>query len=298
MYKLVFDLGGTFIKYALMSDTCEFVEKGKVKTPEYEVNKVLATLKDVIDRYADRINGIAISLPGMMDSDTGFMYTGGSFECFNNVNFFDLMKSITNLPVSIENDGKAAALAEVWQGNLSDVNDGIVAILGTGIGGALIKDKKVHKGKHFSAGEFSFLMVNDVFDFKSAFAMKCSVPGLVHRVEVQLGMDTGTLDGIKLFELIEEGNEVAVSAFEEYTKTLAIQLYNLQMIFDPEKILLGGGVSQQPRVQESVQRHLDAFYNSLPMNPPRVNLGVCKFFNDSNLIGALYHHLQQYKMEE
>ena len=298
MNRLVFDIGGTFIKYALMSDTCEFIEKDKVKTPEYETNKVLATLKEVINRYAGRIDGIAFSLPGMMDSDSGYMYSGGALVCFNEVNFFDLMKSITDLPVSIENDGKAAALAEVWQGNLSDVNDGIVAILGTGIGGALIKDKKVHKGKHFSAGEFSFLMAEDVFDFKSSFAMKCSVPGLVHKVETQLEMDTGTLDGIQLFELIDAGNEIAVNAFEEYTKTLAIQLYNLQMIFDPEKILLGGGVSQQPKVQESVQRHLDAFYNSLPMNPPRVNLGVCKFFNDSNLIGALYHHLQQYKTEE
>lgn len=297
MNKLVFDIGGTFIKYALMSDECEFLEKDKIKTPEYTMDAVLSTLKKIIDMYVDRIDGIAFSLPGMMDSDTGYMYSSGALMCFDNVNFFEVMKTITDLPVSIENDGKAAALAEVWKGNLSDVNDGIVTILGTGVGGALIKDKKVHKGKHFSAGEFSFILAEDSFDFSSSFAIKCSVPGLVHRVETQLGMSDGSLDGIQLFELIEQGNECAVSCFEEYTKTLAIQLYNLQMIFDPERILLGGGVSKQPLVRESVQRHLDSFYNSLPFCPPKVNLDVCKFYNDSNLIGALYHHLQQYKME-
>lgn len=294
MNKLVFDIGGTFIKYALMSDDCTIIEQSKIKTPEYETDAMLSALKGVIDQYNGKIDGIAFSLPGMMDSKTGYMYAGGAIRCFYAVNFFDLMKTITDLPVAIENDGKCAALAELGYGNLRDVTNGVVVVLGTGIGGGIIKDGKLYKGSHFSAGEFSFVNIRNTSSFNDVWAMNNSVPNFVTRVETELGKEKGSLDGKEVFELIKAKNEVACKCFDEFVTTLAIQLLNLQAILDPEKILIGGGVSQQPILLEALEQKLQEMLDANAIFKLPIKVGVCKFFNDSNLIGALYNFQKMY----
>ncbi|MBR3840881.1 MAG: ROK family protein [Erysipelotrichales bacterium] len=294
MSKLVFDIGGTFIKYALMSDDCSIIKQDKIKTPEYELDAMLEALKGVIDEYRDSIDGIAFSLPGMMDSEKGYMYSGGSIRCFYQVDFFELMKRITDLPVAIENDGKCAALAELGYGNLKGIANGVVVVLGTGIGGGIIKDGKLYKGSHFSAGEFSFMNIHNTTEFKDVWAVGNSVPGFVARVEAELGKEQGSLDGRDVFKLIEENNEVACRHFKEYINTLAIQLLNIQAILDPEIILVGGGVSQQPLLIEALQSRLKEMIDANPIYKLPIKVGVCKYFNDSNLIGALYNFQQMY----
>lgn len=289
MNKLVFDVGGTFIKYALMNDNSDILEQGKVKTPEYETDKMLAAFKGVIDNYNDQIDGIAFSLPGMMDNETGYMYSGGAILCFYGVDFFGLMKQITSLPVSIENDAKCAALAELGFGNLKGVQNGAVCILGTGIGGGIITNGKLYKGTHFAAGEFSFINTRSTTSFGDSWAMHNSVPGFVSKVEAELGREKGSVDGVEVFKLIEEGNEVACKHFDEYINTLAIQLLNLQAILDPEIILIGGGVSKQPLLIEALEKHLNEILDANKLFRLPIKVGVCKFFNDSNLIGALYN---------
>ena len=294
MKKLVFDIGGTFIKYALMNDDCSIVKQDKVKTPEYELEAMLSTLKGVIDQYNEEIDGIAFSLPGMMDSEKGYMYAGGAIRCFYQVDFFELMKRITDLPVSIENDAKCAALAELGYGNLKGVNNGVVVILGTGIGGGIIKDGKLYKGSHFSAGEFSFVNIHNTTEFADVWALGNSVPKFVSEIEKELGKEQGTLDGRDVFKLIEEQDEVACKHFKEYIETLAIQLLNLQAILDPEVILIGGGVSQQPLLIEALQTRIQEMLDANPIYKLPIKVGVCKYFNDSNLIGALYNFQQMY----
>ena len=294
MKKLVFDIGGTFIKYALMNDDCSIVKQDKVKTPEYELDAMLSTLKGVIDQYNEEIDGIAFSLPGMMDSEKGYMYAGGAIRCFYQVDFFELMKRITDLPVSIENDAKCAALAELGYGNLKGVNNGVVVILGTGIGGGIIKDGKLYKGSHFSAGEFSFVNIHNTTEFADVWALGNSVPKFVSEIEKELGKEQGTLDGRDVFKLIEEQDEVACKHFKEYIETLAIQLLNLQAILDPEVILIGGGVSQQPLLIEALQTRIQEMLDANPIYKLPIKVGVCKYFNDSNLIGALYNFQQMY----
>ena len=71
---------------------------------------------------------------------------------------------------------------------------------------------------------------------------------------------------------------------------LAKEIYNLQCIFDPEKILIGGGISRQPILLTRISEKIDQLYKKIPVAIPHPRLDVCRFYNESNLIGALYHY--------
>lgn len=103
-------------------------------------------------------------------------------------------------------------------------------------------------------------------------------------------IDFQTVDGKKVFELIVAEDEHAISALKKVAHNLALEMYNLQCIFDPEKICIGGGISQQPLLIEEIKKELDTIYSKLPFEVPHVIVENCKFYNDSNLIGALRNY--------
>ena len=151
---LVIDVGGTSIKHAVMTESTEILENGKTPTPYDGLEKYLETLTGISRRYAlqTEIEGIALSVPGIVDSDKGFQFTGGSLQYISNLPLASVLAEKCGVPVTVENDGKCAALAEAWNGSLKGCKDGIVILLGTGIGGGIIKDGKVHKGKTLLQG--------------------------------------------------------------------------------------------------------------------------------------------------
>ena len=154
---LAIDVGGSSIKYAFISEDLNIIEKSSVVTPKDSLEEFIETIGSLYDKYKDSISGIAISMPGMIDPEKGYCFTGGALKYNDDVYMVDVLKKRCNTNITIGNDAKCAANAELGFGNLQDISDGAVVILGTGIGGCLIKDHKVHIGKHFSAGEFSFI---------------------------------------------------------------------------------------------------------------------------------------------
>lgn len=291
MHKLVFDIGATAIKYAIMDNQANILEKGQKATFQDSFSSFKSQLETIYLEYKDQVDGIALSLPGTIDSKKGQIYAPGGLLYNANINLIDEMRSFTSLPISMENDGKSAALAEVWKGNLQDINDGVVLVLGTGIGGGIIKDRKLWKGSHLFAGEFSFIATSGQVSMDSVFAMKGSTTSLIRGVAARKGVDASTLDGHKIFKMIETNDQDAKDSLDDMCSALATQIYNIQCILDPEKVLIGGGISQQSIVLETINKHLDDLFNSIPFDIPRAKIDTCKFYNDSNLIGALYHHL-------
>ena len=160
---LVFDVGATTIKYAWMSANGDIIEKGKATTPLQPgdgVDDFVETIGEIYDAYKgkDVVEGIAMGIPGQIDVEQGIVYNGGGIKYLDKVCLKDVIgKRCGGVRVALENDGKCAALAEVWMGNAKDVNDACVLVFGTGIGGAVIKDRKVVHGKHLLAGEVSFI---------------------------------------------------------------------------------------------------------------------------------------------
>lgn len=295
---LVFDWGGTFLKYAEMNENAEILSRGKVETPQRNITKEAFYEEiDKIIKECGGIEGIAISSTGVMDSAKGIVQTIGAMPYLDGCHLCEEMQERYGFPVSIENDGKCAALAELWKGNLSDVSDGAVVVIGTNVGSALILNRQLRRGKRFLAGELCAMCVDETHPSDPmSYIGQHGTPYLCKLVQEKLGL-TDRLDGIEAFRYIQ-GNDKAKEALKEYTDSLAMILFNISIVLDLEKVLIGGGISEQPILMASLHQSIQDLANVHPdivkgIQYPLPCIDVCKFNNDANLIGALYHFLYE-----
>ncbi len=302
MKYLVFDIGGSFIKYAIMNEKGEFYKKDKTPTLHRDNKDLFLNLLQKIyeENKGQELDGIAISVPGAVDVEKGIIYKGGAISCLDKVCITEeLSKRCDNIEVSVENDGKSAGLAEVWLGNAKDIQDAIVMVIGSGIGGAIIKDRKIHRGNRLIAGEISNIISNysrqDLLEGKpllpSLWVFQSSAVALSLRVSKMKGLDFKECPGEKIYEWANQGDQQCIDAIEDMYYSIAMQAYNFQYTYDPDVILLGGGISEQPDFLPGVQKYVDLLSkHEHQFAKPIIN--VCKFNNDSNLLGALYNFLQ------
>lgn len=293
---LVFDIGGTFVKYALVSTAGEISSKGKIPTLlDQGVSGFIESLKGVYQQFKGQVDGIAISTPGAVDVDQGIVYNGGNLPFLHEQCLKDLVSDACDgLNVAVENDGKCAGLAEVWIGSAKDVQDAVVIAFGTGIAGAIIKDKKIHRGNRLTAGEVSFLINNmDRHQKQTIWAHQNSSLVLGQRLGAIKGIEG--LSGEQFFEMLHQGDQDALEILKDFAYSAATQLYNLQLIFDPDLICIGGGISEQPRLIEEIKNQVEVIWEQIP-HVAKPMVVKCKFNNDSNLLGALYNYMQVYRL--
>ncbi len=157
MNYLVFDVGGSAIKYALMNDEFELLEKGSVPTPLDSFESFKNAIVKLYEPVRDRIEGIAMSLPGMINRQSGKMQIPGFLLYNQGRDVLNELKAATMANFTINNDAKCAALCEAALGSLKDCEVGAVCILGSGVGGAVTVGRHVFGGVHGFAGEFSYL---------------------------------------------------------------------------------------------------------------------------------------------
>ena len=135
---LCVDVGGSAIKYGIIGPDLKLTDKGDIPTPHGGVEPYLAALEKLYKSVEGQVQGIAMSVPGVIDSENGICISGGNLSFIHNYNLAGEMTKRCKVPVTVMNDAKSAAMAEAKWGALSDCRDGIVIVLGTGIGGALI----------------------------------------------------------------------------------------------------------------------------------------------------------------
>lgn len=296
---LVFDAGGTFIKYALMDENAEILEKDKVPTPDYRTHTkedYYRALDEIVEKYRSRIAGIAISMPGMLDNKNGYCVTAGYLAYLAGSTVGDELEARYGLPVTVENDGKCAALAEYWRGSLKGCENGAVVVLGSGVAGGIILNGKLYRGNHFTAGEYSYVCTDDANSEKmeSYWGINSGAGGLAKTVAEYTGENPASYDGLRIFDQANNGEKKVLEGLKAFTDRLAVQLYNLNIYLDLDVIAIGGGISQQPLLHEYLQKSLDEMLEKIPLKAispyvPVPKLTNCRFYNDANLIGALYH---------
>ena len=290
---LVLDIGGTFIKYALMSNEGVFIEKNKVKTPLDGIESLVEAIGKVYDNYKNQIKGIAISMPGIIDAARGYAFTGGFLAYNSDKEIVKILQKRCPVKITIENDGKCAALAEVWHGSLKGCRYGAVIVLGTGVGGGIIIDGKVHRGRNFFAGEFSYMRNNAGIknNIDNLWATNNGSAALTKVFAEKKGLNPEDVDGFRVFESINSGDAEALDILEGFANNIAAQIINIQCIFDPERVSIGGGISEQPILIEYINKKLEEQYESIDYYMPRIKVEKCTFCNDSNLLGALYNYI-------
>jgi predicted NBD/HSP70 family sugar kinase len=292
---LSIDIGGTNIKYALMDGAGKILEKGTEATPTSGLPQFMGTLKEIAGRYADQIKGIAVAAPGKVGADHGTIHFGGALPFLDGLDLREALADVFARPVVVENDGKAAALAELWLGNLKGVQNGAAIVLGTGIGGGIVLDGRLLYGSHQQAGEFSFMSSNyDESQFvKSAAGSTGSAVRLVRTIGTMAQLaDPG--DGHAVFKLINAHKEPAWTVFEEFTQRIAALILSIQAVVDVDRYVIGGGISAQPIVVTQInQAYSDLFAQNkiIEKTLTRPEIVTAKFGNDANLYGALYSYL-------
>lgn len=296
-YYAVFDVGGSAIKYALMDETGCFIEKSSLPTPKKSLAEFIDTIGDIVGEFKKSylVKGLAISIPGAVNVETGIIEGSSALPYIHGPNIKDLLQDKTELPVELENDANCAGLAEGWIGAAKDVKDYLCIVLGIGIGGAVVLDKKLRHGKNGFAGEFGYMLMEDYLGphMGESFSSLAAVGGLIQQVAKRKGIDPDVLTGKKIFKLAENGDAEVADEIDKFMRRLAVGIYNLHFILDPEKILIGGAISHREGFVEKINEKLQQMkYESEGLT---VKVERCQFGNDSNLIGALYHFLQRQK---
>lgn len=302
MKVMVFDVGGTGIKYSVMDEELNRTDTGSTPTPADSQEHFLNTLREIYLPHKDEVDGIALSLPGFIDAEQGVVKGGGALSLAYNVGtpVGPRLAEACGCRVWIENDGKAAAIAELERGALKGCRNAAVFIIGTGVGGGLIIDGKLVRGRDCTAGEYSFMNTNaDAWsDPSKTMAGQCSTSGLLSGYRARKGLPADApMNGKLFFEAANAAEPEALEVLERFCKMVAVQIYNLTVLLDVEKVAIGGGISKQPLLLDDLRRVYAGLFASRGESPymiglPRCEIVPCHFSSEANQVGALYTYLQ------
>lgn len=291
---LAIDIGGSFIKYSQVDHAGNLAGSHKVKTPN-NLADLTVIIENLIADMGSDIKGVAISCPGRIDDLTGTVYNGGALPFLHEFCVKQFVASISQVPCVVMNDGKAAALSELWLGNLKGIENGAAILLGTGVGGGIILNGEIIQGRHFQAGELSFMPDRIGRPSQEAyFGHSASAVGFVRQAASLLGLEDLD-DGLTVFDVIcKQSNQEVCLLFEAYCQKIVHIILDLQAILDLDRVVIGGGISAQPIVIETISKQYHLIRNRSQIMADSlepIEIMACQFGNEANLLGAIYRLL-------
>lgn len=280
-YYLTVDVGGTDMKYGVITSDEKLVFKSVAPTNGHLGGQnVIKQIKDFFNEQSKnyKLEGVAICSTGAINEDTQMLSPSISINNYESVNFRRDLKEL-NVPVSVENDVNSMALAEIdFVENAENFKSIFTMTIGTGIGGAMFINNKLHRGHSFSAGECGKMCIlgNQTFEeLASTWALVKKVQAVYPNVK----------NGIEVFELYDKKDEKVVPIVEENFDYLALGIANLIYILNPEQIVIGGGVTNRgEKFLDEINVHLKPkLWNLLT---DKYQLSIAKYKNDAGMIGA------------
>lgn len=287
-----FDIGGTKVKHGLLLENGTILSKGSYDTQSTNLEIFLKDMIDIIRMYTKNhtVSGVAISLPGFINPNSGYSERAGAIKVLDNQNLKKLLERRVPLQVEIENDGNCVALAEKISGNAKNCSDFICVTLGTGIGGGIFINGKLLHGHTYRSSEIGFIMTKAGNYGGDILQSNASTTALIHSYKKLKGIsDHERVDGEKIF--LEAINSKSVrKLIDDWIRNISYGIFNLAAVLNPQKILIGGGVTAQPGLIKQINYHLDQIYWWKDIKIP---VEQCKHKNDAGMIGALYHFIQK-----
>lgn len=285
------DIGGTIVKYGIILENFSILEKSSYKTNCNDYDIFIIDLINIINFYKNKyeISGIGISIPGFVDTSTGFTQRAGAITILDGKNLKTIIENTVNIPVSMENDANCVALAEKLNGNAKNCKNFICYTIGTGIGGGIFVNNKIVHGKKFMAGEFGFMKIND--NIKDTLHNNSSTSSLISEYKkIKNIPQNENIEGYTIFEEAQKDTLVK-ELLEKWYKNIASSIFNLGVTLNPEKILIGGGVSQREELIINIQRELSKyeFWSEF-----EIIIEPCMHRNDAGMIGSVYNFLEKY----
>ena len=291
------DVGGSFIKYGIVDDNGNVYYQGKITTFRENPKKIMEDLIKIITELKQykSINQVGISLPGVIDRNNRLV-TSGALEGLYKVDVAQILSDATNTSVTLTNDAKAIAYGEQWLGAGKNCDNFVCIPLGTGVGGSIVSDGHVLKGNNGVAGEFGMMLMefgrSEPLIFDSA-SFHCGViAGLCRLYNKKKGnkdFTTWEKDVKIILERASSGEMEARESLSEFYHNAAVLLLNIRVTLDPEKILLGGGVSESVQIMDGIKqavKKLFARYTEISsLGFPTIE--PCYLGNKAGMIGAV-----------
>lgn len=283
------DVGGTSIKFGTW-DGHELAKTGQSTTPATltEFYQVLQMHVNLL-QHRTPIAGVGISIPGSVNKQTGQIEGKSAIDYIHG---FDIQSALTqqlHLPVTLENDANCAALAELTDGAGQDVSNLLFMIIGTGVGGAVIIDNHIWHGKHLFGGEFGYMLVDD-----HHILSDIASPVKVARHFTKRQADGHVYNGKEVFDLAASDHPLAKQEVDRFYRVLARAIFNLQYSFDPERIVIGGAVSNNPELLPRLNQEVAACRDASKIGTILPSLTTCTYTDAANLRGAAVDFLTTY----
>jgi glucokinase len=251
------DIGGTGVKAALIDETGRIIQHAETPTRAAEgasaiLERVESLARSLIDRSPAPVVGCGVGSAGRIDHRRGYVvFASGNLPGWTGLHLGNELSRRLDLPVVVDNDVNAAATAEGWVGSARGTGNYLMLTLGTGVGGAIIIGGKLWRGARSGAGEVGHMAL-----YPGGAACNCGGLGCAEQYVSAKALTrraNEALDGAHPFRGIREvlttaerGNlarrDAARKGVERFSADLALFLMNLQQAFDPQVVVIGGGI--------------------------------------------------------
>ena len=302
------DIGGTAVKLGIVDETGRVLLKGEesVSFDGYQT-PVLTTVRRAAKEFltvnsipVESLAGIGVSATGQIDSRKGIVAgTCGNFPNYIGSPIKSALEEDFGLPVTVANDANCMTLGEVWVGAAQGYTDVIGVTLGTGVGGGILTGGYLLEGARGLGGELGHYRthaldgVDCTCGAKGCWERYAATTALVRTAQEK---DPAWKDGRAIFAAAEAGSETVLALLDHWTDEIAQGLAGMVHIFNPQLILIGGGVSaQQKLLIEPIAAKVKA--SVMPAFAEGLEVRAAQLHNDAGMVGAVYYFRQTMEKE-
>ena len=310
MYYIGIDLGGTNIAAGIVDEKGNLLRKASIPTgAEREADEVIKDMaglcRKLIDEQGitvDDVEYAGVATPGTADHDNGIVVYANNLR-FLNYPLADKLKEFLGVKkVLIENDANAAAKGEAACGAAKGYANSVMITLGTGLGGGIIIDNKIYSGFNYAGAELGHMVIEvDGLPCscgrKGCWEAYSSATGLINMTKVKLAetKDTimhemvahdGKVSGRTAFDAMRKGDKAAKEVVDKYIYYLAMGIVNIINIFQPEVLVIGGGICNEKHyLTDPLMDVVDKEQYSRN-SAKKTEIRIATLGNDAGIIGA------------
>lgn len=302
------DLGGTNIAAGVVDETGKIIYKSSVPTlAQRPIEEIIDDMTDLCIDIVDGagcsisdIKSIGIGCPGTVDNRTGIIAYANNLN-MKNTEIGPMLKKRLGKIVNVENDANAAALGE-YAVNGDNADSFVMITLGTGVGGGVVINGNLYRGFNSAGAELGHIIINAESEEqctcgnKGCWEAYASVTALIRQTKRAMQSDSGSMmhkwgeengevSGRTAFDCAKAGDKTAKKVVDQYIKYVGAGLISILNIFQPSKILIGGGISKEgDYLLEPLKKYVyEGDYNKYR---EKTIIDIATLFNDAGIIGA------------
>ena len=310
MYYIGVDLGGTNIAAGIVNEKGEILRKKSIPTnanrhPDEIIKDMGELCKNLMSEEgisADDVEYAGVATPGTADRDNGIVVYTNNIPMVHYPLASKLCEFSGIKKVLIDNDANAAAKGEAEFGAAKGYNNSIMITLGTGIGGGVIIDRKLYSGFNYAGGELGHTVIEvDGADCtcgrKGCWEAYSSATGLIKMTKEKMKETKDTVmwqiaptlddvNGKTAFDAMRKGDKAGIEVVDKYIKYLAAGIVNMVNIFQPDVLVIGGGVCKEgDNLLVPLRKYIEV-ENYARNSEKQTELKVASLGNDAGIIGA------------